>query len=1191
MSQKEAQKRINVALKKGATELDLSGLGLTSLPESLGKLTQLTILDVSDNELTVLPECLGQLTQLQSLDVMSNQLTELPESLGQLTQLQSLDVMDNQLTELPESLGQLTQLQRLAVSGNRLTELPECLGRLTQLQSLRAARNQVTVLPESLGKLTQLTILDVSDNELTVLPECLGQLTQLQSLDVMSNQLTELPESLGQLTQLQRLDVMDNQLTELPESLGQLTQLQSLDVMSNQLTELPESLGQLTQLQSLDVMDNQLTELPESLGQLTQLQRLAVSGNRLTELPECLGRLTQLQSLRAARNQVTVLPESLGKLTQLTILDVSDNELTVLPECLGQLTQLQSLDVMSNQLTELPESLGQLTQLQSLDVMDNQLTELPESLGQLTQLQRLAVSGNRLTELPECLGRLTQLQSLRAARNQVTVLPESLGKLTQLTILDVSDNELTVLPESLCSSSALSIVDAYMNNLSDLPDCLTGLGLKELWLQGNPRLGISQAVLGKYVESWSRREEYRVKSPGSILDAYFAARSLDGRPLNEIKLVLVGRGAAGKTSIARRLVKGTFCRNCKETQGIDISTWKVDCAGQTVKVNIWDFAGQVVTHSTHQFFLSESSVYVLVLTGREDTQKLDAEYWLRLIRAFACDEREQVAPVIVVLNKFDQHPFKVDRNALQEKYPFIAGFIKADCKSGLGIDALKSRLAEAIGAIPIVRQPFKLSWWKIKQRLEKAQRRQHYFPYRTFQAICAKEGETEADRQRFLADVFHVLGVALNYGDDPRLREATVLNPHWVTGCIYTLLREGVPDDGSALLTMQRVREVLKDEPDEMRRYLVELMRRFDLAFPLNEGADSWLVPQRLPAEQPDLGEAWRNVAEATRLHYRYPVVPEGLLPRFISRTYPLSESPEEEVGALPRWANGVVLADGGARALIRVDAEERRVDIVVTGAREARLSLLGVIQSDFRTIHADISGLDEVEELELEDRPGVFVPVRTLRADEVQKRQSAAATESGTITVDPVTELNRLSEPRAREDGWHRPRIFISYSSHDARQMDELLVRLKPLKETHGLVEIWHDRCIPPGGDWDGEIRAELARADIVLLLVSNRFLASDYIRGVEVQNAVGRAKEGKSVVVPIILEKCDWTKELFGKSNALPRKGAPIRDARPQRNAWHTVAGELKKVLEDVVKRQISEDGTGRPRVRVSREFRVVF
>jgi len=951
------------------------------------------------------------------------------------------------------------------------------------------------------------------------------------------------------------------------------TGAEELDLSGLNLEALPKQLRELPQLSELDLSYNRLTNLPEWLAELGGVESIYLSQNQLTALPDSLGQLARLQCLDVWGNQLTALPDSLSQLTRLQRLDVWDNQLTALPDSLGQLTRLQLLDISHNQFIALPDSLNQLPQLQQFSVSYNQLTALPDSLSQLTQLQQLNVSGNQLIRLSDSLGHLTQLLRLEVSRCQLTSLPDSLDQLTQLQHLEVSHNQLTALPESLGLLASLQVLDAAFNDLAILPDGLRRLALQELWLQGNPRLGLDRALLGKYIKSYNRLStKERYTSPATILAAYFGAQEKDGRALNEIKLVLVGRGAAGKTSIVQQLVKGTFRRKHKETQGIDISRWHLICAEHLVTVNLWDFAGQVITHATHQFFLSSNSVYVLVLTGREDTQKSDADYWLRLIRAFAGDVDDNTAPVIVVLNKWEEHPFKLDRNLLKEKYPFIVDFIETDCHSGLGIELLKAKLAETVEPMDIVRQPFKLSWWKIKERLEKAQRKKNYLPYSEFQSTCAQLGEADADSQRILAEVFHALGIALNYGQDERLRNSTVLNPRWVTEGIYTLLRQAVSDDGSAELTLERVRQILPNEPEEMRLYLIELMRRFDLVFPLNESGDRWLVPQRLPEEQPVLGTEWRTTEDITRLRYQYKVIPEGLLPRFITRSYPLSEGAEDGSAPLPRWTNGVILEDRGARALVRVNEEKQEIQVAVIGEKVARLSLLGAIQADFRTIHDDISGLEQEEFLEIGGRPGIYVPVQTLLADEAQKQSSSALTPQGTISVDPSAELNRLSEPAARDERQWRARVFISYSSKDARLKDELMARLKPMRESAGLIECWHDRLITPGEEWDGEIKSQLEQADVILLLVSAQFLASDYIRGVEIKRAVELSDAQKARVIPVILEKCVWEKEAFGKLNGLPRKGKPIRDTKPQRNAWHEVEKELREVFEELVKEKES-------------------
>ena len=106
----EAERRIRVALKEKSTTLDLSALGLESLPESLGHLIHLQELALINNKLTTLPEWLGLLTDLQVLFLISNQFTTLPEWLGQLTGLQTLDLGNNRLVTFAGMAGAVNRL-------------------------------------------------------------------------------------------------------------------------------------------------------------------------------------------------------------------------------------------------------------------------------------------------------------------------------------------------------------------------------------------------------------------------------------------------------------------------------------------------------------------------------------------------------------------------------------------------------------------------------------------------------------------------------------------------------------------------------------------------------------------------------------------------------------------------------------------------------------------------------------------------------------------------------------------------------------------------------------------------------------------------------------------------------------------------------------------------------------------------
>ena len=348
-SHTEAERRIADAAQAEGSHLDLSGLGLTAVPDSIGQLTNLTSLSLQDNQLTTVPDSIGQLTNLTSLNLQDNQLTTLPDSIGQLTNLNNLYLQGNQLTTVPDWIGQLINLNTLSLSANRVTAVPDLIGQLTKLRDLFLYSNQLTTLPDSIGQLTNLTTLYLHGNQLAAVPDWIGQLPNLNTLSLPINQVTAAPGWIGQLTTVRTLDLRDNQLTAVPDWIGQLTNLTSLYLQDNQLTAIPDWIGQLTNLTSLNLHDNQLTAVPDWIGQLTNLMILNLHDNQLTAIPDSIGQLTNLISLNLQDNQLTAIPDSIGQLTNLTSLYLQDNQLTTVPDSIGQLTNLNNLDLGGNQ--------------------------------------------------------------------------------------------------------------------------------------------------------------------------------------------------------------------------------------------------------------------------------------------------------------------------------------------------------------------------------------------------------------------------------------------------------------------------------------------------------------------------------------------------------------------------------------------------------------------------------------------------------------------------------------------------------------------------------------------------------------------------------------------------------------------------------------------------------------------------
>jgi hypothetical protein len=134
----------------------------------------------------------------------------------------------------------------------------------------------------------------------------------------------------------------------------------------------------------------------------------------------------------------------------------------------------------------------------------------------------------------------------------------------------------------------------------------------------------------------------------------------------------------------------------------------------------------------------------------------------------------------------------------------------------------------------------------------------------------------------------------------------------------------------------------------------------------------------------------------------------------------------------------------------------------------------------------------------------------------------------------------------------------------------DELVMRFNVLQAAGLAGEVWLDRMLEPGELWDSRIIQELERADMVLLLVSNASLASDYIQRKEMKTALARNAAGTAVVVPVIPERCQWTafKEL-ASLQALPKDAKPLREWKPARNVgWFHVMEALQEKIKRMQK-----------------------
>ena len=610
------------------------------------------------------------------------------------------------------------------------------------------------------------------------------------------------------------------------------------------------------------------------------------------------------------------LPPEIGQLAKLTLLRADNNQLSTLPPEIGQLAKLTELNLENNQLSTLPSEIGQLANLTHLYLDTNRLTTLPPRLGQLANLTRLVLSNNRLTTLPPEIGQLAKLTVLAFDNNQLSTLPAEIGRLTQLAQLILQGNVLNELPKSLKRLARL----------------------KELTLHGNDALGLPTELSGSsYYKSGAQSPPAK---PQELLDYYFRIYAPEDRqPLNEFKLILVGRGGVGKTTLVHRLVHGEF-KEFKPTNGIAISQWPVMMADTRVRAHVWDFGGQEIMHGTHRFFMTERALYLVLVTARDNRAQHDAEYWLSLIRSFAGD-----VPVIVLLHKKGELPCEVDRKIIREKYGEEIEFLETDSKLALTMDDLCRKIEQMSTSLPDLRSGWPKAWHRVKQDLPEAP--EDWLTFDRFCDFCTERGVSKHEDQEALARNLHALGLMLAFRNDSELKNHGVLKPQWATTGIYNLLNAPAIKAAGAKFTVRDLENILdaKTYPAAVHPFLLGLMEKFKLCFPLDEAHTRFMIPELLPADEPDLAKEF-PAGESLGFAYRYDrVLPQGLLPRFIVETFRYRDPAHA-------WRTGVVLEEDNCRAWVRGDVEGRKISVRVVGPGDGRRGMLAVVRRELRKIH-----------------------------------------------------------------------------------------------------------------------------------------------------------------------------------------------------------------------------------------------
>lgn len=908
----------------------------------------------------------------------------------------------------------------------------------------------------------------------------------------------------------------------------------------------------------LDLSELDLEEIPREIGELQELTHLFLQKNRIEDL-EPLAPLKKLQVLAFYNNQVQEIPSFLLDL-QLPFLwdEIEESDLLKVINDLNFSMDFYLDNLLSKalaltlDLARAPDLVIYLAIFTDIDLALDLAVALDRAMSKATARSKtlarsltLALAQIRDLDRDGALERDRALERdqhlfLDRPRDKARALAQSLEK-----VLDLGISRAQAL--SLCRA----LDKGQVSSISFMICLAIALLMVELQLF-SPNLTLHLLIILEKCPSAGilLKDNPLMVPPPEIVQKgddgikIFLTDFIKKQYLNEVKVILVGEGASGKTSLVKQLLQQNFDQKEAQTDGIKITKQRFKHQGNDLLIHFWDFGGQEIMHATHQFFLTKRCLYLLVLDSRKDEK---AEYWLNYIKSFGGD-----APVLIVLNKIDQNSaFEVNRKFLNKKHPNILNYYRISCAENIGINALKKDMLDYLWNLELRSTAFPKGWLKVKTYMEKMTK--DYISYTQYQTICEENYVPNKQSQKVLLELLNDLGVVMNY-ENLRLFDTHVLNPLWLTNAVYRIINSPIlaeykgrfhindldgiindpryqkenPEHWHNIFKFWKPEQKLQRFPEEKFLFIVAMMKQFELLFQLDDY--HYLIPGLLPDEENTVPFSPSDPVLNFVIEYQ-DFLPTAIIPRLMVKLH-------KYIYQEQRWKTGMVLEEKllfHSLANIVLDKENKTINIEIKGQRNR--DFLSVIRETIREINETYQDIEVTEWVPLPDLykgEQLLVDYQELLGyEEGGQKQYYSGKLKRTYAVADL--LNGIEKPEMRQD-LPQVNIFISYALQDFDHKEKLVEHLMPLKRLNK-AKLWDNSCINPGDEIDTEIIEQLAKADIVLCLISSSYVASDFCDSKEMGQALKAHDLGKKTVIPIKIKQVNWDSMPIAQIQGLPR------------------------------------------------------
>jgi GTPase SAR1 family protein len=638
------------------------------------------------------------------------------------------------------------------------------------------------------------------------------------------------------------------------------------------------------------------------------------------------------------------------------------------------------------------------------------------------------------------------------------------------------------------------------------------------------------------------------------LKDYYQSTEGETEFLYEAKMVLVGNGRVGKTTISKNII-GNYgiYDNEESTHGIEVRKWDCKFSKEDLKtlfsrlppqvlaanvnwtklknegfrLNIWDFGGQGKYRAVQQFFCSRNSLYLYVTSVDDEfINKNDVyinfSYWIPFISTFGFNQSQNhKSPVIYIYNKTD----KIQGSGLEKKkrikdqvevaskgesFVNVSDVIDISCNNAKDIEALRTQIRQILPFISddVFTRRYGKGWLDTKQELESLNEafifKERYVSIfkinvRKYQELALVEEESQAETWLTVLDA---IGSVIYFSEEKvkivvqednkkpvHLSQIVILQPEWLKEIAYEVLNCEVVINRRGEFDAHDFDKIWPKVAPQQYDLLIQMMLAFELCYHSDKfGREIYVVPALFPEQTPlDYQQQGFEELAGTNIVQKYvlefsPFMPAGVLHKLVIAK---NGWIYQEI----KWLTGVVLHGKNTYIEITEQWDKSTITLMIAGERPDWMR--DDIINEIRRITDSVRSTKYLYELKFDVK----------RINPMEKPGN---------TMVPI-------------------RVFISYS-HAYKEYyqvfkDKFETGTKPLQHNGNYkIEIYSDEQIPLGSNWHTELQREVLNCDIAILLISDTFFTSEYIRQQELNRFIDRHNNNQILIVPIYFHPCDY-------------------------------------------------------------------